>query len=95
MSGEKNLKSLRNKISNYFEKPREHSGGIELSKNLMDRGMGESKLPELVEWIKENGYSKEEVERVLTRDKPGLQRDSGNNERFEKAKKKLLEEMEE
>lgn len=95
MSAEQGLKNLRNKISEWFEKPREHTGGIELSKNLMDEGRGESKLPELVKWIKENDYSKEEVKRVIRRDKAGLKRDAGNEKRFEEEKRNLLKKIEE
>ena len=95
MSTEKSLKSLRNKLSDWFEKPREHTGGIELSKDLMDKGRGESKLPELVKWIKENDYSKEEVKRVIKRDKAGLKRDAGNEKRFEEEKQDLLDKIEE
>lgn len=72
MNENKNLKELRTKISNWLLKPRKDKSGIELSRTLMEKGKGKSELPHLCRWIKNNDYTKDDVEKVFENTKTDI-----------------------
>lgn len=69
MEKEKDTAKLITRISDWLLEPRKTPSGIELSRTLMDRGHGKSKLPELCRWIKDNNFKKEDVEEVFRKHK--------------------------
>jgi hypothetical protein len=93
--------TLTNRISQWLQDTQEKQG-VSVSRSLEEKGFGNSNLPKLVEWIEDNGYSKQEVKQVLEENKEhyptqkdgaGLKRDAGGEQKFRKKKEILLEKL--
>lgn len=91
--------ALFNRISTWLRNPAKKNG-LSVSRSLEEKEFGDSKLPQLLDWLRENNYSYEDVETALDagkekyptqRDGAGLIRDAGGKQKFMRKKDKLLE----
>lgn len=88
---------LRERIAEWLRMPRDYSSGRLVLRGFLGGFTGSSKLEKLCKWIRDEGYSKKEVKKVLKKYKnsypgrdEGLLRDAGGESKFKNRKRELL-----
>lgn len=97
MTEEEKLVELRERIASWLRLPEDYTSSNLLLRGFIGGIFGGSKLSDLCEWIRDEGYSEEDVEEVFRRygegypgRDEGLLRDAGGEALLKKRRRELL-----